>query len=92
MRLELDHFFILTKPGAPEANLLTASLGSLCADCHDTTEAGFGTAHLGIDPSIMDCMACHDPHASQSAKLFKAEEHAPFAVGSCEDCHEVEGR
>jgi hypothetical protein len=37
----------------------------------------------------MDCVSCHDPHASKDPKLFRAEAHAPFAARACEECHVV---
>ena len=72
-----------------EETLLTQAAGTLCADCHDLEGEAFSGAHLAIDPAVMDCMRCHAPHASQDPKLFRAEQHAPFAARSCEDCHVV---
>ena len=74
-----------------EATLLTQPAGTLCGDCHDLDDAAFSGAHLGIDPAVMDCMRCHAPHASQDPKFFRANQHAPFAAGSCSDCHLVSG-
>jgi hypothetical protein len=54
------------------------------------TEAAFGKAHLGIDPAVMNCVKCHDPHASKDPGLFREALHAPFAARSCEECHVVE--
>ena len=43
--------------------------------------------HLEIDPGVMRCERCHDAHASDDPKLFKANAHGPFGAGSCTDCH-----
>ena len=61
----------------------------LCGECHDTADEAFGRVHLGIDPAIMRCEKCHDPHASDDPKYFRGEIHAPFALRSCEECHVV---
>jgi predicted CXXCH cytochrome family protein len=74
-----------------QARLLDRPQQQVCADCHDLTEAAFSTAHLGIDPEIMNCVRCHDPHASKDPRLFRATLHAPFVAGSCEECHAVSG-
>ena len=55
----------------------------------EETDKGFTTAHLGIDPKVVRCVSCHDPHASKDAKLFKANQHAPFAARQCDACHLV---
>jgi predicted CXXCH cytochrome family protein len=74
---------------AAEAALLTQRAATLCADCHDLEDEAFSGTHLGIDPAVMDCMRCHAPHASQDPRLIRANQHAPFAAGSCSDCHLV---
>jgi hypothetical protein len=37
----------------------------------------------------MNCVSCHEPHASKDPKLFKPQVHAPFESGACEECHVV---
>jgi predicted CXXCH cytochrome family protein len=74
---------------APERALLVKNDRDLCSDCHDVTAAGFSKAHLGIDPKAMSCVKCHQPHASKDPNLFRAQVHAPFVGGSCEECHDV---
>jgi hypothetical protein len=37
----------------------------------------------------MNCVKCHDPHASKDPALFRSNLHAPFAARSCEECHVV---
>jgi hypothetical protein len=37
----------------------------------------------------MHCVACHEPHASKDPKLFREQQHPPFAARSCEECHTV---
>jgi hypothetical protein len=68
---------------------MSSPQAKLCGECHDTKAAAFSAAHLGIDPAVMDCVSCHDPHASKDPKLFKSQVHAPFAGRSCEECHVV---
>jgi predicted CXXCH cytochrome family protein len=74
---------------AAETRLLNARQQSLCSSCHDVADAAFSKAHLGIRAEVMNCVSCHDPHASKDPKLFKDEVHAPFAARSCEECHVV---
>jgi hypothetical protein len=74
---------------ARNARLLDRPQQQVCADCHDVAGAAFSKAHLGIDPAVMNCVKCHDPHASADPKLFRAHVHAPFASRSCEECHVV---
>ena len=62
-------------------------IAELCGQCHDTKEAAFGKAHIGIDPKAIQCMSCHDPHASKDPKFFKASVHPPFAARDCDTCH-----
>ena len=61
----------------------------LCGECHDFKRPTFGKAHINIDPGVMNCRSCHDPHASKDPKFFKTSVHPPFAGRSCEDCHIV---
>jgi predicted CXXCH cytochrome family protein len=75
-----------------EAALMTRSVQSLCAECHDYKTAGFGKSHIYIDGNVMDCSHCHSPHASKDPKFFKEVVHVPFAGRSCDDCHIVEKR
>ena len=74
---------------AEETHLLTENLFDLCGDCHDLKDADFSRVHLDIDPALMNCVSCHTPHSSTDPRLFKGEAHAPFAAGSCEECHLV---
>jgi cytochrome c1 len=60
---------------------------TLCADCHDVTDAAFGTAHIQIDPAQVKCERCHDAHASKEEHFFKSNVHPPFGMNSCQDCH-----
>jgi predicted CXXCH cytochrome family protein len=73
-----------------ETVLLTESVPALCGQCHGFDEAAFAKAHLGIDPAVMDCTSCHNPHYSNDPNFFQEQVHAPFAAGSCEECHIVE--
>jgi hypothetical protein len=40
----------------------------------------------------MNCVICHNPHASKDAKFFRANQHAPFAARTCDACHLVDGK
>jgi predicted CXXCH cytochrome family protein len=75
---------------ASEKTLLARAPQKLCGDCHDLKAAEFSKAHLGIDPAAMHCVACHAPHSSKDPKLFREQQHAPFADRSCDECHAVE--
>jgi predicted CXXCH cytochrome family protein len=77
---------------AAQAPLLVQAQLELCGDCHDLDDVSFSSAHLGIDPAVMNCTNCHAPHSSTDPKMLKGEEHAPFAARSCEECHVVEKR
>jgi predicted CXXCH cytochrome family protein len=61
----------------------------VCAQCHDTKDAKFASSHLGMDAKDVNCVSCHDPHASKDPKLFKSTVHAPFAARECAECHVV---
>jgi predicted CXXCH cytochrome family protein len=74
---------------AAAASLLAAKVTTTCEQCHEATKAPFVKAHLGIEASVMNCMSCHDPHASKDPKFFKDSIHAPFAARACEECHTV---
>jgi hypothetical protein len=67
--------------------LLVKPVRTLCGDCHDVKAAAFGDAHLHIDPAVMHCERCHDPHASKQPHFFKSTLHPPFEAKTCEDCH-----
>jgi predicted CXXCH cytochrome family protein len=59
----------------------------LCAECHEIGEAAFTQTHAGVASEQMDCVSCHNPHASKDPKYFKDVMHAPFAARSCQPCH-----
>ena len=77
---------------AAEKTLLARPPQKLCGDCHDLKGAAFTTAHLGIDPAAMHCVACHAPHSSKDPKLFREQQHPPFAARACDECHVVGGK
>ena len=72
---------------AAQRALLVEPVQSICAQCHEVGKAPFAKAHLGINPADMDCMSCHNPHASKDPKFFKDVIHPPFAGRTCDDCH-----
>jgi hypothetical protein len=65
-------------------------LHALCNECHEADRDSFQEAHLGIDPSAINCVSCHTPHTSKDAKFFKPKMHGPFAVRTCDPCHIVD--
>ena len=59
----------------------------LCMGCHDVRATAFSDAHVQIDPTVMHCERCHDPHASKEPHFFKPNVHSPFLAKACTDCH-----
>jgi predicted CXXCH cytochrome family protein len=70
-----------------QESLMAQAIQPMCLECHNPQKGNFATAHLNIDASVMNCRACHDPHASKDPMFFKAGVHAPFASRACEECH-----
>ncbi len=70
--------------------LLVMPMQALCGECHEADSTDFQKAHISIAAQDMDCMSCHDSHASKDPKYFKPTMHAPFASRSCDACHIVE--
>jgi len=64
MRLELDHFFILTKPGAPEANLLT-NIGLIEGSANDHLGQGTSNRRFFFADSMLELLYIRD---TQEAK------------------------
>ena len=69
--------------------LLNEPQHQLCAQCHETDDDSFKKAHIGIKAEVMNCVQCHNPHASKDPQFFKDVMHAPFAARTCEPCHVV---
>lgn len=79
------------EPHAGEtANLLVETKDNLCGTCHDLNDPALTKAHNGFDVAGTDCQNCHVAHASQPdrAGLLLPEDHAPFAMGECDACHD----
>jgi predicted CXXCH cytochrome family protein len=77
-------------PGTRESdNHLRKDAPALCLDCHDAKDDTLGKAHRGQPFATADCLGCHDPHQSKSAKPMRAFLHPPFAEKSCETCHQA---
>jgi predicted CXXCH cytochrome family protein len=74
------------------ARLAVEPTTDLCSQCHDLKEKAFAAAHLAIEAKAIDCMSCHNPHASKDPKMMKAKVHAPFGSRKCDACHVVEKR
>jgi predicted CXXCH cytochrome family protein len=86
---------------AERKKLLTKSLTKLCLDCHpqvaEEPHAIRGFSQRGhpisskkvvsVDGKKMrlSCRACHDPHSSDSIRLFRFEASAPYDI--CVNCH-----
>lgn len=83
--------------------LLNKALNGVCVDCHaDVIKKPHAIQRghlLGGDGKLNDpvrkgkkfyCGSCHDPHSSNSIKLFRYEVEAPIKI--CAKCHAPEGR
>jgi predicted CXXCH cytochrome family protein len=71
---------------AKTEHLLLETITGVCANCHDVDE--LNEVHGGQLTAATDCASCHQPHGSEHAKmLIAAEQHVPFADGSCSGCH-----
>jgi predicted CXXCH cytochrome family protein len=68
---------------------LSKDAPALCLDCHDAKDENLVKAHRGEPFAAADCLGCHDPHQSKSAKPMQAFLHVPFQEKSCEICHSV---
>ena len=66
---------------------LTKATPQLCLDCHDVNGEEIAKAHQNQPIATADCIGCHDPHQSASAKLLQKYLHPPFADKSCDMCH-----
>jgi predicted CXXCH cytochrome family protein len=75
--------------GSMQPKLAAKPLVDICSECHDVKEKAFSSAHLGIDPKNIQCVSCHDPHASKDPKFFKKAVHPPFAARECDTCHQA---
>jgi predicted CXXCH cytochrome family protein len=73
--------------GSDNTRLLADRLPKLCFECHDN-DATFADAHQGYELSESNCITCHDPHASSLPSLIMPNQHAPFAGGQCNACHD----
>ena len=71
---------------AKAEHLLLSTIREVCAGCHDIDE--LNGAHGGQLTAATDCASCHQPHGSEHDRmLVAAEQHVPFADGSCSGCH-----
>lgn len=68
-----------------ERGLLLVPSEELCGSCHDPTDTD---ALHPIPVSRAPCQGCHAPHGSAvQHMLVGANQHRPFAEGSCDGCH-----
>lgn len=72
--------------GSDYPALLPGTVTETCLSCHEH-DAGMEAAHGNPAIARADCTACHDPHSSARKGLLRANEHGPFAAGSCSTCH-----
>jgi predicted CXXCH cytochrome family protein len=78
--------------GSDFEGLLPSNVTETCLSCHEP-DAAMTAAHGSPAIADSDCTACHDPHASDQKGLLRANEHGPFATGSCSTCHgDMDGR
>ena len=59
MRLELDHYFILTKPGAPEGNLLT-NIGMIEGSANNHLGQGTSNRRFFFADSMLELLYIRD--------------------------------
>jgi len=71
------------------AHYLTAEPPELCLTCHDAKDKQIAAAHRGQPFEKATCTGCHDPHASDGAKLTPARAHGPYEARECGGCHKV---
>ncbi len=81
--------------GAGGATLLSTTVPKLCGECHDQQDGlhvstiGGGHRISGVpDPrrpgKELSCASCHNPHSSDSPKLFR---FGADTMESCDGCH-----
>ncbi len=66
---------------------------ALCAQCHGLFDDDYKRAHRGMTAGKVDCLTCHNPHASSAAKLSRpvTHLHRPLVSGDCGACHKESG-
>jgi predicted CXXCH cytochrome family protein len=67
------------KEGSKEFKL-TEDVPELCGACHDIE---LTEAHIHAPLSSGECLECHNPHGSKTAKLLKKDR-------LCDDCHDLD--
>jgi len=78
--------------GSESGALLRVSQRELCGRCHDASAATFKAKHHGFATGQGSCTSCHDPHGTGKSGLVNAFQHAPYAEGSCDVCHQADGQ
>jgi len=68
------------------SNLLSLNIPELCFKCHKSS-ISLSTSHNNQPIEKANCLNCHNPHASNAAKLIKDYQHPPFEGKECEICH-----
>jgi predicted CXXCH cytochrome family protein len=66
---------------------------ALCAQCHGLFDDDYKRAHQGLTAGKVDCLSCHNPHASSAPKLARPATylHRPLVSGDCAACHKEGG-
>ena len=77
--------------GGDNAALLVDAVPGICLKCHAPDKA-FADRHGFADIQNSNCNTCHDPHASSVKGLLRANQHGPFASGSCSVCHDQDNQ
>jgi predicted CXXCH cytochrome family protein len=72
---------------AGHQQLLNLPVPANCLECHEGESDEFASVHLGLPATSIDCVSCHEPHASNLAGLLLPLVHQPFAEGDCAVCH-----
>jgi predicted CXXCH cytochrome family protein len=71
-----------------KAHYLSEEQPALCLTCHDAKDKQIVAAHRGQPFEKAACTGCHDPHASDGAKLTPARAHGPYEARQCGGCHQ----
>lgn len=79
---------VRTNGSVTHVKLITATPVSLCVSCHSDKKAADikGTVH---PPAVRDCLACHDPHASDNKNQLLKPLSGDQKENLCLSCHKT---